>query len=93
MLTWMSYCINQKSRSGLACKLYNVYRGILMYANDILLFCSSITKLQLIVDICVSFGCEMGVTFSLLKSNCLATYFSKIHLSSSSIQLGDNSLN
>ena len=42
-------------RSGLGFKLYNVYCGILMYADDILLLCSSITKLQLIVDICVSF--------------------------------------
>ena len=45
------------------------------------------------VDICKSFGIEMGVTFSLLKSNCLAIYPSKIHLPSSSIQLGGNSLN
>ena len=56
-----------------------------MYANDILLMCSSITKLQLMVDICVSFGIEMGVTFSLLKSNCLAIYPGKIHFPSSSI--------
>ena len=45
------------------------------------------------VDICKSFGIEMGVTFSLLKSNCLAIYPGKIHLPSSSIQLGGNSLN
>ena len=81
--------------SGLGCKLYNVYCGILKYADDILLLFSSITKLQLMVDICVSFGIEMGVTFILLKSNCLAIglFPGKIHLSSSSIQLGGNSLN
>ena len=31
------------------------------------------------VDICVSFGIETGVIFSLLKSNCLAIYPGKIH--------------
>ena len=41
----------------------------------------------------MSFGIEMGVTFSLLKSNCLAIYPGKIHFPSSSIQLGGNSLN
>ena len=64
-----------------------------MYADDILLLCSSITKLQLMVDICVSFGMEMGVTFSLVKSNCLAIYPGKILFPSSSIQFGGNSLN
>ena len=44
-------------------------------------------------DICVSSGIEMGITFSLLKSNCLAKYPGKIHLPSSSILLGGNSLN
>ena len=41
----------------------------------------------------MSFGIEMGVTFSLLKSNCHAIFPGKIHLPSSSIQLGGNSLN
>ena len=54
--------------------------------------CSSITKLQLMVDICVPFGIEMGVTFSLLKSNFLAIYPGKIHFPSSSIQFGGSSL-
>ena len=79
--------------SGLGFKLYNVYCGILMYADDILLLCSFITKLQLMVYICVSFGIEMCVTLSLLKSNCLAIYPGKIHFPLSSIQLGGNSLN
>ena len=64
-----------------------------MYADDMLLLRSSITKLQLMIDICVSFGIEMAVTFSLLKSTCLAIYPGKIHLSSSNIQLGGSSLN
>ena len=66
-----------------------------MYADNILLLllCSFITKLQLMIDICVLFGIEMGVIFSLLKSNCLAICPGKIHLSSSSIQLGDYKLN
>ena len=64
-----------------------------MYANDILLLCSSIVKLHLIVDICVSFGIKMGATFSYLKSNCLAINPGKIRLALSSIQLSGNSLN
>ena len=64
-----------------------------MYADDLLLLCSSVTKLQLIANICALFGFEMGVTFSLLKSNCLATYPGKIRLPSSSIQLSGNCLN
>ena len=90
---YMDELLYKFEESGLGCKLYNVYCGILMCADDILLFCSSITKLQLTVDICVSFGIEMGITFSLLKSNRLAIYPGKIHLPSSSIQLGGNSLN
>ena len=89
----MEELLYKLEESGLGCKLYNKYYSILMYANDILLLCSSITKLQLILDICISFGIEMGVTSSLLKSNCLEIYSAKIHLPSSSIQLGGNSLN
>ena len=72
--------------SGLGCKFYNVYCGTLMYLDDIFLLCSSITKLQLMVDICLSFCIEMCATFTLLKSNCLAIYPGKIHLPLSSIQ-------
>ena len=64
-----------------------------MYADDILPLYSSITKLQLMVDICVSFGIKMGVSFSILKSSCLILYPGKIYLPSSNIQLGGNSLN
>ena len=64
-----------------------------MNADDILQLCSSTTKLQLMVDIYVSFGIERSVTFSLLKSNCLAIYPGKIHFPSSSSQLSGNSLN
>ena len=78
--------------SGLDCKLNKVYCGILMHADDILLLCSSITKLQLMVDICVSCGIETGIIYSLLKSNRLAKYPGKIHLPSSNIQLSGNSL-
>ena len=88
----MDELLYKLEESGLGCKLY-MYCGILMYADDILLLCSPITKLQLMVDICVSFGIEMGVTFSLLKSNCLAIYPGKIHFPSSSIQMGGISLN
>ena len=89
----MEELLNKLEESGLGCKLYYVYCGILMYADDILLLCSSITKLQLMVDICVSFGIEMGVTLSLLKSNFLAIYLGKIHLPSTNIQLSGKSLN
>ena len=41
----------------------------------------------------MSFGIKIGVSFSLLKSHCLAIYPGKIHFPSSSIQLGGNSLN
>ena len=56
-----------------------------MFADDVLLLCSSIVKLQLMVDICVLFGIAMGLTFNLLKSSCLAIYPDKIHLPSSII--------
>ena len=58
--------------SGLGCKFYKMCCGILMFADDMLLLCSSITKLQLMVNICVPFGVEMGFIFSLLKFTCLA---------------------
>ena len=78
--------------SGLGCNLYNVYCGMLMYADNVLLLCSSITKLQLMVDICVSFDIEMGVAFSLLESDCVVIYLDKNHFPSSSIQLSENSM-
>ena len=52
----MDELLSKLEESGLGCKLYNVYCDILTYADDILLLCSSITKLQLMFDICVSFG-------------------------------------
>ena len=55
----MDELLYKLEESGLGCKLCNVYCGILMYADDILLLCSSITKFQLMVGICVSFGIEM----------------------------------
>ena len=76
---YMDELLYKLVKSGLGCKLYNAYCGILMHANDILLLRSSITKLQQMVYISVSFDIEMGVTFSLLKSNCLAIYPGKIH--------------
>ena len=89
---YMDKLLYKLEASDLGCKLYNVNCGILMYANNMLLLCSSITKLQLMIDFCVSFGIEMSVTFSLLKSNCLAIYPGKIYFPSSSIQLGGISL-
>ena len=44
----MDELLHKLKESGLGCKLYNVYSGILMYADDILLLCSSITNFQLI---------------------------------------------
>ena len=70
----MNELLYKLEESGPGCKLCNEYCGILMYADDILLLCSSVTKLQLMINICESFGIEMGVTFSLLKSNFLAIY-------------------
>ena len=44
----------------------------LTHANDMLLLCSSVVKLQLIVDICASFFIKMDASLSLLKSSFLA---------------------
>ena len=79
--------LNKLEEFGQSCKLYKGYGGILMYTDDILLLCSSIEKLQLMVDIIVSFDTEIGVIFSLLKLNCLAIYLGKIHLPSLSNQV------
>ena len=38
---YMDELLYKLEESGLGCKLYNVYCGILMYANDILLLCSN----------------------------------------------------
>ena len=67
----MDELLYKLEESGLVCKLYNVYCDILMYADDILLLCSSVNKLQLMVNISVSFGIEIGVTFSLLNSSSI----------------------
>ena len=51
-----------------------------MYAYDILLLCSSIIKLQLMVDICISFDNEMDVIFILLKLIVLQYFLVKFIL-------------
>ena len=43
---YMDELLYKLDEFGLGCKLYNVYCGVLMYANAISPLCSSITKLS-----------------------------------------------
>ena len=78
----MDELLYKLEESGPGFELYKVYCNILMHADDMLLLRSSLTNLQLMIDMCASFGIETGVTFALLKSNCLIIYADKIHLPS-----------
>jgi hypothetical protein len=74
-------------KSGIGCKIFKQYCGIIMYADDILLLSSSVQCLQRMLDLCAKFCFDLGVTFGSSKSYCLAMYPDKLKFPVSSILL------
>ena len=55
----------------LGCSISNLYMGILMYADDVLLLSSSCIELQNMLNICSDIGSDLGIQFNGNKSKCL----------------------
>ena len=49
-----------------------MYIGCILYADDILLISASVCKLQNMLDICVSVGKSLFLSFNSLKSQCIS---------------------
>jgi hypothetical protein len=60
--------IGRLRKSGYGCHLCNEFFGCLFFADDILLLSGSILHLQLMLDICVSYGVEFDIVFNKVKS-------------------------
>ena len=56
------------------CKIFRQFLKAIMYADDLLLMSCSIVNLQCMIDNCAEYGLIKGITFSHVKSNCLAIY-------------------
>jgi hypothetical protein len=69
---YVNELIIKLEESGLGCYLHGVYAGCILYADDILLLSGSLIKLQLMLDLCYSFGYDNDLTFNAKKSAFLA---------------------
>ena len=56
----------------LGCHLHGLFLGCIMYADDLLLLSASVQALQLMLDRCGVVGSELGITFNVSKSCCIA---------------------
>ena len=65
-------CIIIKLRSSaLGCHISNIYLGVIMYADDILLLSSSCIELQKMLNACSDLGDILGIRFNSKKSKCI----------------------
>ena len=53
---------------GLGCKLFDIFHGCLLYADDILLLSRTVNGMQEMLDICDEFACEFDMKFNTTKS-------------------------
>ena len=59
----------KKGKAG--CRIGHHFYGCIIYADDIILLCPSVTGLQKMVDICSEFGLNYAITFNGKKSKCI----------------------
>ena len=60
---------------GVGCWVQQLYVGIvgcLLYADDIILLCPTLTGLQLMLDSCCATAVELNLQFNAKKSHCIA---------------------
>jgi len=69
----------------------NLFFGCILYTDDIILLSSSVSGLQNMLDICVTFGAHSSIMFNDKKSNCVAVGKKKMHILPS-MMLGNLSL-
>jgi len=53
---------------GLRCKLFDIFHGCLLYADDILLLSHTVNGMQEMLDICDEFACKFDMKFNTTKS-------------------------
>jgi len=69
---YIGYVINSLIQSDLGCHIYDAYFGCLVYADDIILLCASVSALQSMLDICYYTGTEIDIIFNAKKSSIFA---------------------
>jgi hypothetical protein len=55
----------------IGCCIKSMFAGCLLYADDIILICPSVSDLQDMLDLCVTMGKTVSLKFNPLKSCCL----------------------
>ena len=60
--------VHRLEKSNFGIKIFDQFFGAIMYADDITLLSSSLNNSQCMIDICIQFGKEMGISFGYLKS-------------------------
>lgn len=63
--------INMLQSKGYGCHVGNIWIGCIMYADDILLLSPSVAGLQKMLDLCVLYAADVGITFNTTKSMCM----------------------
>jgi retron-type reverse transcriptase len=65
--------IVQLRRNNVGCCISNLFMGCILYADDMLLLCPSISGLQCMLDLCVGLGVQLSLKFncSILLSLCV----------------------
>ena len=67
---YVNCMITELRKNRLGCCINNLYLGILMYADDILLLSSSCIELQNMLNVCSDVGYNLGILFNAKKSMC-----------------------
>ena len=65
---YMDGLIMRLRHHGLRCKLFDIFHGCLLYADDILLLSHTVNGMQEMLDICDEFACEFDMKFNTTKS-------------------------
>ena len=82
---YVNELIVKLQESGYGCKLWVVFAGSILYADDILLISSSLIKLQVMLEICFYFRYDNDLLFNAKKSAYFA--FGDLHLRASKAEM------
>ena len=73
---------------------FDQFFGVIIYADDIILLSSSLINLQCMIDTCIQFSDDMGVSFGYLKPYSMAYHLHKAgYIPSTMLSLGEFKLN
>jgi len=56
----------------IGCHINSLFIGCLLYADDMLLICPSVSGLQNMLDLCMSISSDLSLQFNPSKSHCIA---------------------